>query len=207
MSACKCVFIQQCHPSNLSPLSTHSPDPRRLLSVHTFSEVCTAVRTCHLAPSILNHNPSTYIRKDLLPCCSLSSPMCFDRIRVQRYRRTMHSTNKSHNNTPTRIVLYTLYSHAPPVQPVLAQCSVSCGTGIQTRSIDCVDTFGALSTSCIANKKPLMLQACSSGVPCPAITVAVTRQPLDADASAASTAAVTRSSAPPKAEKCITEVK
>lgn len=135
-------------------------------------------------------------------------PMCIDRIRVQRHPRTMHTNNKSHTNKhrPTNCTIYVVLPR-PPVQPVLAQCSVSCGTGIQTRSIDCVDSFGALSTSCIAKKKPLMLQACSLGVPCPTITVAVTRQPLDADASAASTASVTRSSAPHKAEKCITEVK
>lgn len=50
------------------------------------------------------------------------------------------------------------------------QCSVSCGTGTQQRSIDCVDTFGALSQVCAPKKKPLMVQPCSTGVPCPKTT-------------------------------------
>lgn len=58
----------------------------------------------------------------------------------------------------------------PPAAPLPPQkCSVSCGAGIQVRQIECVDSFGALSNTCIAKKKPLMSQACTTGIPCSAL--------------------------------------
>lgn len=181
-----------------------------LRGIHAELVVSPGVRIFHLPlppPFILSNYPSIALtRNDLLPLVHAHP-------RPPMYRSLLRGENHSLTHTHQ---LY--YMHCTPCASACApnptrygvQCSVSCGTGIQTRSIDCIDPFGALSTSCIAKKKPLMLQACSSGVPCPLVTVAVTRQPLDSDTSAATTTtrpALTRSSAQHKAEKCITEVK
>lgn len=53
-----------------------------------------------------------------------------------------------------------------PIRRSAFQCSVSCGTGIQVRSIECIDPFGGQSNSCIAKKKPTAAQSCSTGIPC-----------------------------------------
>ncbi|XP_037039972.1 protein madd-4 isoform X3 [Bradysia coprophila] len=45
-------------------------------------------------------------------------------------------------------------------------CSVSCGTGIQVRKIECVDGLGGLSTGCEISAKPTTTQECSTGIPC-----------------------------------------
>lgn len=46
------------------------------------------------------------------------------------------------------------------------KCSVSCGTGIQVRKIECVDGSGGLSTSCDIIAKPVTTQECSTGISC-----------------------------------------
>lgn len=47
-----------------------------------------------------------------------------------------------------------------------AQCSVSCGAGIQVRKIECADAFGAPSSACDAKMKPSATQPCSTGISC-----------------------------------------
>ncbi|XP_068083512.1 protein madd-4 [Anabrus simplex] len=46
-------------------------------------------------------------------------------------------------------------------------CSVSCGEGVQTRSVSCRDARDAPSLLCDATIKPAHLQPCRTGIPCP----------------------------------------
>lgn len=46
------------------------------------------------------------------------------------------------------------------------QCSVSCGTGIQVRGVECMDSHGKLSTQCNPHTKPPAEQVCTTGISC-----------------------------------------
>lgn len=46
------------------------------------------------------------------------------------------------------------------------QCSSSCGTGVQIRSVECVDTHGTLNTQCDPTTRPVSLQSCATGISC-----------------------------------------
>lgn len=48
----------------------------------------------------------------------------------------------------------------------LLQCSVSCGTGIQVRSVDCTDHHGTSNTQCEPSTKPAAAQPCTTGISC-----------------------------------------
>uniref|UniRef100_A0AAG5DSC6 PLAC domain-containing protein n=1 Tax=Anopheles atroparvus TaxID=41427 RepID=A0AAG5DSC6_ANOAO len=45
-------------------------------------------------------------------------------------------------------------------------CSVSCGSGIQVRSVECMDTNGHYSAQCDPSSKPLTGQPCTTGIIC-----------------------------------------
>ncbi|KFB37635.1 AGAP007792-PA-like protein [Anopheles sinensis] len=45
-------------------------------------------------------------------------------------------------------------------------CSVSCGGGIQVRSVECMDTNGHYSAQCDPSSKPLTGQPCTTGIIC-----------------------------------------
>ncbi|XP_055685140.1 protein madd-4 isoform X4 [Lutzomyia longipalpis] len=45
-------------------------------------------------------------------------------------------------------------------------CSVSCGKGIQVRSVECMETSGGMSTQCDPNDKPIAIQTCTTGISC-----------------------------------------
>ncbi|XP_037909605.1 ADAMTS-like protein 1 isoform X2 [Hermetia illucens] len=45
-------------------------------------------------------------------------------------------------------------------------CSVSCGTGIQVRGVECMDSHGKLSTQCNPHTKPPAEQVCTTGISC-----------------------------------------
>uniref|UniRef100_A0A1B0CNQ4 Alpha-carbonic anhydrase domain-containing protein n=2 Tax=Lutzomyia longipalpis TaxID=7200 RepID=A0A1B0CNQ4_LUTLO len=45
-------------------------------------------------------------------------------------------------------------------------CSVSCGKGIQVRSVECMETNGGMSTQCDPNDKPIAIQTCTTGISC-----------------------------------------
>lgn len=47
------------------------------------------------------------------------------------------------------------------------QCSVSCGEGIQTRTIGCKDGSKPSSIPCDEFDKPASIQTCDSGIRCP----------------------------------------
>jgi hypothetical protein len=47
------------------------------------------------------------------------------------------------------------------------QCSVSCGEGEQTRSVQCRDARNAPSALCDPVSKPTNAQLCRTGIPCP----------------------------------------
>lgn len=49
---------------------------------------------------------------------------------------------------------------------LLLKCSVSCGTGIQVRKVDCVNTVGGFSINCDGKTKPVATQQCSTGISC-----------------------------------------
>lgn len=46
------------------------------------------------------------------------------------------------------------------------QCSSSCGSGMQIRSVECVDTHGAHNTQCDPTTRPGAAQSCSTGISC-----------------------------------------
>lgn len=46
------------------------------------------------------------------------------------------------------------------------KCSSSCGTGMQIRSIECVDSHGAHNTQCEPATRPVTMQSCSTGISC-----------------------------------------
>lgn len=46
------------------------------------------------------------------------------------------------------------------------KCSSSCGTGMQIRSVECVDSHGAHNTQCEPSSRPLSVQSCSTGIAC-----------------------------------------
>ncbi|XP_055685146.1 protein madd-4 isoform X8 [Lutzomyia longipalpis] len=48
----------------------------------------------------------------------------------------------------------------------VAECSVSCGKGIQVRSVECMETSGGMSTQCDPNDKPIAIQTCTTGISC-----------------------------------------
>lgn len=47
------------------------------------------------------------------------------------------------------------------------QCSVTCGTGIRTRAIECRDGVGAISRDCDPAERPHTEQECKTSVACP----------------------------------------
>lgn len=57
------------------------------------------------------------------------------------------------------------------------KCSVSCGTGIQVRKIECVDAFGRMNTNCDSKTKPLPAQSCSTGIQCSTQTTVTQSSP------------------------------
>uniref|UniRef100_A0A182MQ69 ADAMTS cysteine-rich domain-containing protein n=1 Tax=Anopheles culicifacies TaxID=139723 RepID=A0A182MQ69_9DIPT len=50
-------------------------------------------------------------------------------------------------------------------------CSVSCGSGIQVRSVECMDTNGHYSAQCDPGAKPVTGQPCTTGIICNAGSV------------------------------------
>lgn len=46
------------------------------------------------------------------------------------------------------------------------KCSSSCGSGMQIRSVECVDNHGAHNTQCEPSSRPLSVQSCSTGISC-----------------------------------------
>lgn len=46
------------------------------------------------------------------------------------------------------------------------QCSTSCGTGLQVRTVECHDNHGAHNTQCDPHSHPLSIQPCSTGIVC-----------------------------------------
>lgn len=48
----------------------------------------------------------------------------------------------------------------------LLKCSSSCGSGMQIRSIECVDVHGAHNTQCDPATRPVSVQSCSTGISC-----------------------------------------
>ena len=48
----------------------------------------------------------------------------------------------------------------------LFQCSVSCGSGIQIRTVECQESHGAVSLACDQKMKPVSGQPCSTGISC-----------------------------------------
>ncbi|KYN17323.1 hypothetical protein ALC57_10398, partial [Trachymyrmex cornetzi] len=47
------------------------------------------------------------------------------------------------------------------------KCSVTCGTGIRTRTIECKDGVGAISRDCDLAERPHTEQECKTNVACP----------------------------------------
>ncbi|XP_055381952.1 protein madd-4 [Condylostylus longicornis] len=45
-------------------------------------------------------------------------------------------------------------------------CSVSCGTGIQIRGVECLENDGTLSTKCEPHNRPAPVQECTTGISC-----------------------------------------
>ncbi|XP_026471091.1 ADAMTS-like protein 3 [Ctenocephalides felis] len=46
-------------------------------------------------------------------------------------------------------------------------CSVSCGSGIRVRGVECVNLDGAIDQNCDESKMPERMEACSTGIACP----------------------------------------
>lgn len=46
------------------------------------------------------------------------------------------------------------------------KCSSSCGSGVQVRSVECVDIHGAHNTQCDPATRPETMQSCSTGISC-----------------------------------------
>ena len=69
-------------------------------------------------------------------------------------------TSLTSERTPSSQVLLT------PSSFLLVQCTVTCGGGVQTRSVHCVQQ-GRPSSSCLLRQKPPMLRACNTNF-CPA---------------------------------------
>lgn len=49
----------------------------------------------------------------------------------------------------------------------LPKCSVSCGSGIRVRGVECVNLDGAIDQNCDESKMPERMEACSTGIACP----------------------------------------
>ncbi|XP_076245168.1 ADAMTS-like no long nerve cord isoform X2 [Calliopsis andreniformis] len=58
-----------------------------------------------------------------------------------------------------------------------SECSVTCGTGVRTRTIECRDAVGAISKDCDLAERPHTEQECKTNVPCPIYAEEMT-QPL-----------------------------
>lgn len=46
------------------------------------------------------------------------------------------------------------------------KCSVSCGSGLQQRKVECTNSNGDISTTCDQKIKPVATQECSTGMSC-----------------------------------------
>nr|CAI5866920.1 unnamed protein product [Callosobruchus analis] len=46
-------------------------------------------------------------------------------------------------------------------------CSVSCGEGVQSRTVECRDSSHQLSNLCPTSSKPIATKPCSTGIHCP----------------------------------------
>lgn len=53
-----------------------------------------------------------------------------------------------------------------PLFSISPKCSSSCGTGMQIRSVECVDLNGIHNTQCDPATRPNSMQSCSVGIPC-----------------------------------------
>lgn len=58
-----------------------------------------------------------------------------------------------------------------------SECSVTCGTGLRTRAIECRDAMGAISKDCDPSERPHSEQECKTNIPCPIYADEMT-QPL-----------------------------
>jgi hypothetical protein len=51
---------------------------------------------------------------------------------------------------------------------------VSCGSGLQVRTVECYDPQGLLNTQCDPKTRPASVQPCSTGIPCAGVTEGAT---------------------------------
>lgn len=49
---------------------------------------------------------------------------------------------------------------------------MSCGAGLQVRTVECYDPHGLLNTQCDPQTRPASVQPCSTGIPCTGVTEA-----------------------------------
>lgn len=61
------------------------------------------------------------------------------------------------------------------------KCSVSCGTGLQVRKIECVDAFGGMNTNCDVKTKPVATQQCSTGILCTSVKTEDEHEHVDSE--------------------------
>lgn len=96
-------------------------------------------------------------------------------------RRHLHANESLHSQAQSSVSTFSNFSLNKFSSSFLfnMKCSSSCGTGMQIRSVECVDSHGALNTQCDPETRPNSMQECSTGISCTSESPSSTSAAMD----------------------------